>query len=434
MDVVYKEKDNLEWSKTTWKKKHFIKKQQPQWPHKKTLNEVTQKIKDLPPLVFAGEINALKKLLCKVSSGESFLLQGGDCAESFQQCSSNNIRENLKIFLQMSLILGYTGGKNVIRVGRIAGQFAKPRSSDTEVIDNIELPSYRGDMVNRVGTTMEERKPNPQNLLQGYFYSAITLNLIRAFLSGGFASLDNIHKWNINFVKNTSSGKLYNKIAQEIDKSISFFKTLNIENKAISISHATEHYTSHEALLLEYEEALTRRDSLSGKWYNCSAHMLWIGDRTRDIDSAHIELLRGVENPIGIKVGKNHTPQEICNIINIINPKNEEGKIILIVRFGNDDIEKYLPLLIKVIKKEQLNVVWSCDPMHGNTYTAGKYKTRSFIAIEEEIKKFFRIAYQENIHPGGIHLEFTGSNVTECVGGVENIDEKKIGSKLRYSL
>ena len=403
--------------------KSFCKEQQPLWSNESELKKIVQKIKKLPPLVFAGEIRNLKKHLALAGRGEAFLLQGGSCAESFEDCTAVNVREDLKVLLQMALILSYTGSKQVIKVGRIAGQFAKPRSKDTETIDGIELPSYRGDMVNRLQHQEQSRIPNPENLLQAYFYSAATLNLLRAFTKGGFASLEWIDKWNQKFVKATKKGKLYKNIAAEIEKAIQFFSTIGISSPEM---HEVEYFTSHEALILEYEEALTRQDSLSTSkdWYNCSAHFLWVGDRTRNLDSAHLELLRGVVNPIGIKVGPNHDAKEIIQLIEKLNPSQEEGKIVLITRFGHKKIKTYLPPLIQKISKTGHPVVWSCDPMHGNTYSTKKHKTRNFKEIMKEVENFFQIHHTEGTHPGGIHIELTGQNVTECVGGI--VLEKKI--------
>ena len=414
-----------DWNPNSWSAKTFIKKQQPQWSDANKLKKVVQKIKKLPPLVFSGEIRSLKEQLALAGRGKAFLLQGGSCAESFEDCTAINVREDLKVLLQMALILSYTGSKKVIKVGRIAGQFAKPRSKDTETIDGIELPSYRGDMVNRLQPEEQARIPNPENLLQAYFYSAATLNILRAFTKGGFASLEWIDKWNQKFVKTTKKGKLYKGIATEIEKAIQFFSTIGISAPEM---HEVEYFTSHEALILEYEEALTRQDSLSTSkdWYNCSAHFLWIGDRTRNLDSAHLEILRGVVNPIGIKIGPNHDAKEIIQLIEKLNPSQEEGKIVLITRFGYKKIKTYLTLLIQKIQKAGHPVVWSCDPMHGNTYSTKKHKTRNFKEIMKEVENFFQIHHTEGTHPGGIHIELTGQNVTECVGGINRIREKDL--------
>lgn len=423
-------KEQIKWRLDSWQQDQFIKKQQPKWEDKKKLKEVSQKLKKLPPLVFAGEIQNLKKYLAKVTTGEAFLLQGGSCAESFKEATSVNIREDLKILLQMALILSYTGNKKVIKVGRIAGQFAKPRSSDIEVVNGVEMPSYRGDMVNQLEAKAKSRIANADNLLQGYFYSAAILNLLRAFTKGGFASLKLIDQWNQKFVQKTPRGKLYKNIATEIESAINFFSTVGITS---NVMHEVEYFTSHEALLLEYEEALTRQDSLSKtkNWYNCSAHFLWVGDRTRDIDSAHLELLRGVANPIGIKVGPSSKPDDIFKVIELLNPNQEDGKIVLITRFGCKKIEKLLPPLIRKIEENYKNIIWSCDPMHGNTYQTKKYKTRDFKSIMQELEYFFKIHYSEGSIPGGIHIELTGQSVTECVGGIKQIKETQLSRNYR---
>ena len=412
-----------QWKPSCWQKEKFKKIQQPEWPNNKKLQKVKERLQKLPPLVFSGEIELLKNMLKKAGRGEYFLLQGGSCAETFSDCDANYIREDLKVLLQMALILSYSGQKKIIKVGRIAGQFAKPRSSNTEKINGIEIPSYRGDMVNRLTPTLEARIPDCDNLLQGYFYSAATLNLLRAFVKGGFASLKLIHEWNQKFVQTTAKGKIYQNITKELTKAIRFFDAVGVNDNVLN---EVEYFTSHEALLLEYEEAMTRRSSISKLWYNCSAHMLWIGDRTKAIDSSHIELLRGIYNPIGIKIGPNSQPEEIIQVIKRLNPHNEEGKIILITRFGAKKIKKQLPTFIEIIQKKKLNVVWSCDPMHGNTYQAGKYKTRSFKDIVKEVELFFETHHKQGSIPAGIHIEMTGQNVTECTGGLNKIHTKQL--------
>jgi 3-deoxy-7-phosphoheptulonate synthase len=414
-----------QWSPSHWQQEKFQKIQQPKWADTKKLQKVKNQLQKLPPLVFAGEIEKLKASLALAGRGEAFLLQGGSCAEAFEDCTANHIREDLKVLLQMALIMSYAGQKKVIKVGRIAGQYAKPRSSDTEKVGKIELPSYRGDMVNRIEAVLQEREPNAQNLLEGYFYSAATLNLLRAFTKGGFASLHLIQAWNQNFVKTTGKVKLYKKIAKELEKALQFFSAINVHSAEME---EVEYFTSHEALLLEYEEAMIRKNSVNKKWYNCSAHLLWIGDRTRKLDSAHVELLRGINNPIGMKVGPTHQLDETIKVIKKLNPEKEEGKIILITRFGSKKIEKFLPNLIQEIKKSKLPVVWSCDPMHGNTYQAGKYKTRSFKDVTEEVEKFFKIHQDQGTIPAGIHVEMTGQNVTECTGGLKKIKPKHLQS------
>lgn len=413
-----------DWTKSSWH--NFPALQQPNWPDPEEYRGVLQSISQLPPLVFAGEIRNLKAKLARAVTGDAFLLQGGDCAEDFQQCTAPSIRESLKVILQMAIVLTYAGGKPVIKVGRIAGQYAKPRSSDTETIGNVELPSYRGDMVNSPEFTAEARKPDPQRLLKGYFLAAATMNIMRAFTRGGYAALHRVDAWNQEFVKSTPMGQSYERLAQHIADAINFMQVVGIETDTPQFNQA-EFFTSHEALLLGYEEALTRRDSTTGDWYDCSAHMLWIGDRTRQLDGAHVEFFRGVLNPLGMKVGPKHDIDEIKRIITRLNPDNEPGRMTLITRFGATHIDKHLPQLAREIKREGLQVVWSCDPMHGNTYTAETgHKTRNFNNILGEIRSFFEIHRAEQTVPGGVHFELTGENVTECTGGGRNIIDEDL--------
>jgi 3-deoxy-7-phosphoheptulonate synthase len=410
-----------DWNKSSWL--NFEALQQPNWPDLDEHRAVLASISQLPPLVFAGEIRRLKKNLAKAVTGEAFLLQGGDCAEDFQHCTAPSIRESLKVILQMAIVLTYAGGKPVIKVGRLAGQYAKPRSADTEIVDGVEIPSYRGDMVNSPEATLEERRPDPQRLLKGYFLAAATMNIMRAFTRGGYAALHRVHAWNQEFVKSTPMGQSYEKLAQHIADAINFMQVVGIDTDTPQFNQA-EFFTSHEALLLGYEEALTRQDSTTGDWYDCSGHMLWIGDRTRQLDGAHVEFFRGVLNPIGMKVGPKHDIDEIKKIITRLNPDNEPGRMTLITRFGADNIEQHLPSLAREIKKEGLHVVWSCDPMHGNTYTAETgHKTRNFDYILQEIRSFFEIHWAEGTVPGGVHFELTGENVTECTGGGRDLKD-----------
>ncbi|MBU0483769.1 MAG: 3-deoxy-7-phosphoheptulonate synthase class II [Proteobacteria bacterium] len=408
------------WSKTSWQ--NFTALQQPKWPDQKEYEQTVEEISKLPPLVFAGEIRALKRQLAMVAEGKAFLLQGGDCAEVFNMCTAPAIREFLKVILQMTVILGYAGGKPVVKVGRIAGQYAKPRSSDTEMVNGVELSSYRGDMVNGIEPTPEARRPDPKRMLKGYYLACSTMNIVRAFTRGGFAALDRVHAWNNEFVKNSPQGQLYEKLARNIDNAINFMKVVGLDTDNIPQLQQASFFTSHEALLLGYEQALTRQDSTTGGWYDCSAHMLWIGDRTRQLDSAHLEFFRGVLNPIGMKVGPKHDIEELKQIINKLNPDNEAGRLTLITRFGAEKIGDHLPNLAREMKKEGFNLVWSCDPMHGNTYTAETgYKTRNFDNILQEIRSFFEIHWAAGTVPGGVHFEMTGENVTECTGGGRNI-------------
>ncbi|WP_456388355.1 class II 3-deoxy-7-phosphoheptulonate synthase [Desulfolithobacter sp.] len=417
--------EKTDWTKSSWR--NFTALQQPNWPDEAKVDEVLQAISNLPPLVFAGEIRDLKTQLAKASSGEAFLLQGGDCSEEFARCTAPNIRETLKVLLQMAVILTYAGGKPVVKVGRIAGQYAKPRSSDTEMVNGMEIPSYRGDMVNSVEPTPEARIPNPENMLKGYYLAASTLNLLRAFTRGGFAALHRVQAWNQEFVKQSPMGRSYERLAKQISQAINFMQTIGIPTDTPQFRQA-QFFTSHEALLLGYEEALTREDSTTGGWYDCSAHMLWIGDRTRQIDGAHIEFLRGVLNPIGMKVGPRHDVDEILAIIEKLNPDNEPGRMTLITRFGAREIEKHLPPLLRAIKKEGINVVWSCDPMHANIRkTSSGHKTRSFDDILSELRCFFELHWAEGTVPGGVHFELTGDDVTECTGGARQLLDDQLG-------
>lgn len=413
-----------EWTKASWQ--NYTALQQPNWPDQVEYQEAVGKISKLPPLVFAGEIRTLKKLLADCVDGRAFLLQGGDCAEDFNNCTAPGIRETLKVILQMAVILSYAGGKPVIKVGRLAGQYAKPRSADTEMVDGVEVASYRGDMVNSLEPTEEARRPDPSRMVQGYHLAAATMNITRAFTRGGYAALHRVHAWNNEFVKTSPMGRSYERIARHIDQALNFMKTIGLDTDIPQLNQAS-FFTSHEALLLGYEEALTRQDSITGQWYDCSAHMVWIGDRTRQLDGAHIEFLRGVRNPIGMKVGPKHDLDEIRAIIEKLNPENEPGRLTLITRFGAKDIEKHLPPLVRAIKQAGYKVVWSCDPMHGNTYTAETgYKTRSFDNILQELQCFFEIHWAEGSVPGGVHFELTGDNVTECTGGGRNILDQNL--------
>jgi 3-deoxy-7-phosphoheptulonate synthase len=408
-----------EWTKSSWQK--FTALQQPKWPDQKAYQEAVDTIAKLPPLVFAGEIRDLKKQLAAAVEGKAFLLQGGDCAEDFTHCTAPGIRELLKVILQMAVVLTYAGGKPVIKVGRMAGQYAKPRSSDTEIVNGKEISSYRGDMVNSPEPTEEARRPDPQRMVKGYFLAATTMNITRAFTKGGYAALHRVHAWNNEFVKSSPMGRSYERLARNIDQALHFMEVIGLDTDIPQLKQAL-FYISHEALLLGYEEALTRQDSITGQWYDCSAHMVWIGDRTRQLDGAHVEFLRGVLNPIGMKIGPKHDIAVIKKLIERLNPENEPGRMTLITRFGAKNVDKYLPPLIREIKKEGYKVVWSCDPMHGNTYTAETgHKTRNFDEILQELQCFFEIHWAEGSIPGGVHFELTGDNVTECTGGGRNI-------------
>ena len=403
-----------EWSPTSWKSKAAS--QQPDWPDEAILEEVLGEIKGMPPLVFAGEARQLREALARAGDGESFVLQAGDCAEAFGDFSADGIRDKLKIILQMAIVLTYGAGLPVVKIGRIAGQFAKPRSSPSELVGDRELPSFRGHAVNDSAFDPDARRADPRRLIRAYHQSTATLNLIRAFTKGGFADLNQIHTWNQEFVAGSKQGRRYEIIAREIDRAMRFMKACGIDLAADSKLHEVDFYISHEALLLGYEEAMTRRDSLTGDWYDCSAHLLWIGDRTRDPDGAHVEFLSGVNNPIACKVGPSATGDDLERLCDRLNPDNEPGRLSFIARMGSGTIESALPPLLKAMRDRGRNVTWLCDPMHGNTFTSTSgYKTRNFDDILAEIKAFFVAHQQESTVPGGVHLELTSEAVTECI-------------------
>lgn len=416
------------WNPSSWRSK--TAKQQPTYPDAEHLLKAEDKLCKLPPLVFAGEVENLKRYLADATEGNAFLLQGGDCAESFAEFNADNIRDMFKVILQMSVVLTFAGSCPVVKVGRMAGQFAKPRSSDTETINGIELPSYRGDIINSMDFTKEDRLPDPERMIQAYNQSASTQNLLRAFARGGLADLHQVNRWNLSFAKESALGEKYHDIANRITEALAFMEACGINAQNTPSIKQTVLYSSHEALLLNYEEAMTRRDSMSGNWYDCSSHMLWIGDRTRDIDGAHVEFLRGVKNPIGIKAGPTMDPEDIIKLADIINPENEAGRLNIIVRMGADKIGDYLPKLLQTVKKEGKKILWSIDPMHGNTFKAtNNYKTRMFDRVLSEVKRFFEIHQSEGTYPGGVHLEMTGQDVTECVGGSQAITEENLSSR-----
>ena len=417
------------WNPNSWT--NFPADQQPDWPDDNELNAVLKEISELPPLVFAGEARTLKSKLARVCNGEALLLQAGDCAESFSALSANSIRDKLKVILQMAVALTYSTGLPVVKVGRIAGQFAKPRSSPTETKDDVELPSFRGHIVNDTDFNAGARTANPKRLLMAYNQSSATLNLLRAFTSGGFADLTQVHSWNQQFVANSPAGAQYKEIADGITNALAFMRACGITSEDHPALHEVDFYTSHEALLLGYEEALTRNDSMSGDWYDCSAHMLWIGERTRRLDGAHIEFLRGVENPLGCKLGPTATTEDAIKLCEILNPKQIPGRLTFITRMGASVIDNKLPELVGAVQDSDHPVVWACDPMHGNTYTAESgLKTRNFSDVVDETKKFFHIHRSIGTWAGGIHVELTGDNVTECVGGAENLSDDDLA--LRY--
>ncbi|MCD8213863.1 MAG: 3-deoxy-7-phosphoheptulonate synthase class II [Campylobacter sp.] len=415
----------MSWSRDSWREYKIL--QQPTYPSIAELNGVETKLKGLPPLVFAGEARNLKAELAKVCNGEAFLLQGGDCAESFMNFNANNIRDMFKVLLQMAIVLTFAGGCPVVKVGRVAGQFAKPRSSDFEEMNGVKLPSYRGDIINGFEFDAAARIPDPKRMIDAYYQSASTMNLLRAFSRGGLADLHQVHKWNLGFVKKPEIGEKYAKLSDELTKTLSFMEACGITSENTPTLNQTAVYTSHEALLLPYEEALTRQDSLTNDWYDCSAHMLWIGERTRGIDDAHVHFLSGVKNAVGVKIGPTATSKDVIALANKLNPDNEAGRLNVIIRMGAEKIEGILPKILRDLKREGLNILYSIDPMHGNTVKAStNYKTREFDKIMSEVRSFFEIHKAEGTHAGGVHLEMTGQDVTECIGGALKITEQNL--------
>lgn len=416
------------WTPESWRAQPVV--QVPVYPDQKALEEAETRLGNYPPLVFAGEARALKSHLADVASGRAFLLQGGDCAESFAEFHPNHIRDTFRVLLQMAVVMTYGASVPVVKVGRIAGQFAKPRSADTETVDSVELPSYRGDIINGIEFEDGSRQPDPERMIQAYGQAASTLNLIRAFAQGGFADLSNVHKWMLGFVDNSPESARYNEIANRITDAMNFMQACGISSETAPQLHQTEFFTSHEALLLGYEQALTRIDSTSGEWYDTSAHMLWIGDRTRQPDGAHVEYFRGIKNPIGMKCGPSLDPDELIRLCDILNPDNEPGRLTLIARFGAEQVGDGLTKLVRKVKAEGRSVVWSCDPMHGNTIkTESGYKTRPFDRILKEVQQFFAVHQAEGTHAGGVHFEMTGQDVTECIGGAQAISEGDLASR-----
>lgn len=416
------------WNKDSWRDYNIL--QQPVYPNTSKLRECEDKLSKLPPLVFAGEVRNLKDELAKVTQGHGFLLQGGDCAESFANFNAVNIRDMFKIILQMAIVLTFAGGCPVVKVGRVAGQFAKPRSSDYEEINGVKLPSYRGDIINGFEFNESARVPDPKRMIDAYYQSASTLNLLRAFSRGGLANLHEVHRWNLGFVKRSELDEKFEKLASDLTNALKFMEACGVTTSNTPTLSETKLYTSHEALLLPYEEALTRVDSLSGDWYDCSAHMLWIGERTRGVDDAHVHFLSGVKNPIGCKIGPNATADDVIKLANKLNPNNENGRLNIIIRMGADKIESRLPNILKDIKSEGLNILWSIDPMHGNTVKASNgYKTREFDNVLREVKSFFDIHHACGTIPGGVHLEMTGQDVTECTGGAFKVTQEALASR-----
>lgn len=416
------------WSPNTWRKRPIS--QAPDYPDKQALQDAEQRLAHYPPLVFAGEARNLRDKLGQVAKGKAFLLQGGDCAESFAEFGANNIRDTFRVLLQMAVILTFGAAVPVVKVGRIAGQFAKPRSAPTEVQGDQELPSYRGDIINGIEFNAESRIPDPQRLLTAYGQAAATLNLLRAFATGGYADLHHVHRWNMGFVETGPEGERYRAMADRISEALGFMEACGINPDTSPQLRTTDFFTSHEALLLGYEEALTRIDSTTDKWYDTAAHMLWIGDRTRQLDGAHVAFLQGVHNPIGVKCGPSMEPDELIRLIDILNPENDPGRLTLIARFGSDKVGQFLPRLLRKVKAEGRHVVWSCDPMHGNTIKAANgYKTRPFDRILREVQDSFAIHQSEGTYAGGVHVEMTGQDVTECLGGAHAITEDDLSSR-----
>ena len=413
---------------SSWRK--FPIKQQPVYPDLDRLEQVEQKLGNYPPLVFAQEIRDLKQHLAAVSEGRGFLLQGGDCAESFADFHANRIRDTFKVLLQMAVVLTFAGRRPVTKIARTAGQFAKPRSVDYEEIDGLSLPSYRGDIINAVEPTLEARTPDPTRMLDAYHQSASTLNLLRAFAQGGLADLHQVHGWNMSFVKANPSRERYQDMSDRIEDALHFMEVCGITSQTAPSIRETQLFTSHEALLLNYEEALTRIDSFTGKRYNCSAHFVWIGERTRQLDHAHVEFFKQIENPVGVKIGPTIDRDDLIRLIDALNPENEAGRLTLITRMGADKIADKLPGLVRAVQQEGRDLVWSCDPMHGNTVKASNgYKTRQFDDIMRELRQFFAVHQAEGTYPGGIHLEMTGENVTECTGGAYQISDSDLSTR-----
>jgi 3-deoxy-7-phosphoheptulonate synthase len=416
------------WSPDSWRTKPIV--QVPAYPDAQALADVEKQLATFPPLVFAGEARALKKDLARVAAGQAFLLQGGDCAESFAEHGADNIRDFFRVFLQMAVVLTYAASSPVVKIGRIAGQFAKPRSTSTEKRDGVELPSYRGDIVNDIEFTEEARRPDPRRQVEAYRQSAATLNLLRAFAKGGYASLSNVHQWMLGFVKDAPQSRRYKDLADRITEALGFMHACGLDFAVDANLQTTSFYTSHEALLLGFEQAMTRVDSTSGDWYDTSGHLVWIGDRTRQPDHAHVEFCRGIKNPLGLKCGPSLGADALLKLIDILNPENEPGRLTLICRFGADKVGDHLPGLIRAVQRDGRSVLWSCDPMHGNTITSSNgYKTRPFDFILREVRSFFDVHAAEGSYAGGVHLEMTGQNVTECTGGARAITDAELNDR-----
>ncbi|MGE4061920.1 MAG: class II 3-deoxy-7-phosphoheptulonate synthase [Rhodospirillaceae bacterium] len=416
------------WSRESWRAKPI--QQAPVYPDAAALTAVEKQLRSYPPLVFAGEARRLKAALAKVGAGQAFLLQGGDCAESFAEFHPDNIRDTFRVLLQMAVVLTFGGALPIVKVGRLAGQFAKPRSSPDETIDGVTLPSYRGDNVNGMEFTAEARTPDPKRMVQAYNQSAATLNLLRAFAQGGYADLHKVHQWTLGFMTDAAASEKYKRFADRIQETLEFMEACGLTGETVPQIRETELYTSHEALLLPYEEAMCRNDSTTGQWYGCSAHMLWLGERTRQPDHAHVEFLRGIQNPLGVKVGPKTTAEELLTLCDALNPHNELGRLTVISRMGAERLAEHLPTLIRAVEREGRRVVWVCDPMHANTVKSSTgYKTRQFDRILSEVRAFFAVHRAEGTHPGGVHFELTGKDVTECVGGSQAITEASLADR-----
>jgi 3-deoxy-7-phosphoheptulonate synthase len=413
--------DNEKWSPSSWT--NAVAKQMPTYDDESELRKAIATLDRVAPLVFAGEVRSLHEKLARVSQGQGIVLMGGDCAESFAEFHVNHVRDTFRVLLQMALIMTYGSSLPVVKIGRMAGQFAKPRSEPNEIIDGVSLPSYRGDSINGLEFKPEARRNDPQRMVDAYHQSAQTLNILRAFSTGGYADIWRLHAWNLDFVASSQEGSRYRAFARKVDESLRFMKAIGVDTSKPEFT-TVDFYTSHECLLLPYEQALTRQDSLTGKWYDCSAHMLWIGERTRNLDGAHLEFTKGIGNPLGVKVSDKCTPQELIETINIMNPQNVAGRISIIVRMGAEKLRKHLPDLIRAVQREGKVVVWISDPLHGNTRkTKSGYKTRDFDNIRAELSAFFDVHEEMGSHPGGVHLEMTGEDVTECTGGLADVTE-----------
>mmetsp|Transcript_2798 Transcript_2798/g.4379 ORF Transcript_2798/g.4379 Transcript_2798/m.4379 type:complete len:502 (-) Transcript_2798:155-1660(-) len=419
--------DAEEWSPQSWRKK--VAKQMPVYDDIAELESATDTIASSAPLVFAGEVRTLHEQLARATQGQGFLLMGGDCAESFKEFNVDHVRDTFRVILQMALVMTFGSAMPVIKVGRMAGQFAKPRSEPDEVRDGVALPSYRGDIINSEPFDEQSRRNDPSKMVKAYHQSAQTLNILRAFSTGGYADISRLHAWNLDFVESTEEGSRYRKFASKVDESLRFMKAIGVDTGSPEFTQV-DFFTAHECLLLEYEQALTRKDSTSGKWYDCSAHMLWVGERTRDLDGAHLEFTRGIHNPLGVKISDKCTPEELIRIIDTMNPKNIPGRLTIVVRMGAEKLRSNLPGLIRAVQREGKSVLWISDPVHGNTRkTENGFKTRDFEKIRAELRAFFDVHEEMGSHPGGVHLEMTGEDVTECIGGLADVTEDTLPSR-----